>query len=75
MPTAGVVKPRGRSVRRACFASDGMRLIMPAFGTFTGTLNVLDAAYRRLFSWTDFRAYMIGRDRIYPVAGKALFPG
>ena len=60
-PGARIVR-RGRSVRRACFASDGARLILPAFGAFTGTLNVLDAAYRGLFSWAEFRAHMIGRD-------------
>lgn len=73
-PGARIVR-RGRSVRRACFASDGERLIMPAFGSFTGTLNVLDDAYLGLFSPAAFKAYMIGRDRLYPVSGKSLCPG
>lgn len=73
-PGARIVR-RGRSVRRACFAADGERLIMPAFGSFTGTLNVLDEAYAGLFSMASFKAYMIGRDRLYPVSGKALCPG
>jgi DNA ligase-associated metallophosphoesterase len=66
---------RGHSVRRPCFASDGRRLIMPAFGAFTGTLNVLDRAYSGLFQWADFRAYVLGARRIYPIAGSALAPG
>lgn len=73
-PGARIVR-RGRSVRRACFAADGERLIMPAFGSFTGTLNVLDEAYNGLFSLNSFKAYMIGRDRLYAVSGKALCPG
>jgi len=40
-PCARIVH-RGRSVRRRCFASDGHRLVMPAFGSFTGSLNVPD---------------------------------
>src|SRR5690606_41396023 len=35
-PGARIVQ-RGRSVRRACFACDGIRLVMPAFGSLTGT--------------------------------------
>jgi uncharacterized protein len=73
-PGARIVR-RGRSVRRACFASDGLRLVMPAFGAFTGSLNVLDRAYAGLFLWDRFRAYMLGADRVYPVARAELSPG
>lgn len=73
-PGARIVR-RGQSVRRACFASDGRRLVMPAFGAFTGTLNVLDRAYAGLFDWADFRAYMLGARRVYSIAGSALAPG
>lgn len=73
-PGARVVR-RGQSVRRPCFASDGRRMIMPAFGAFTGMLNVLDRAYAGMFQWPDFRAYVLGARRIYPIAGGALFPG
>lgn len=73
-PGARIVR-RGQSVRRPCFASDGRRLIMPAFGAFTGTLNVMDRAYAGLFEWADFRAYVLGARRIYSIAGSALFPG
>lgn len=71
-PAARIVR-RGRSVRRPCFASDGERLIMPSFGAYTGALNVLDRAFRGLFSLETMRAYMLGRDRVYPVAYGALF--
>ena len=73
-PCARIVQ-RGRSVRRRCFASDSERLIMPAFGAFTGTLNVLDRAYSGLFDWASFRAHLLGARRVYSVAGSALAPG
>jgi uncharacterized protein len=72
-PGARIVQ-RGQSVRKRCFASDGRRLVMPAFGAFTGTLNVLDRAYRNLFDWSDFRAYMLGNERVYPIAAAKLHP-
>src|SRR5690606_18728659 len=34
------VRRHGRSLRRPCFAADEQRLILPAFGAYTGTLNV-----------------------------------
>lgn len=73
-PCARIVQ-RGRSVRRRCFASDGRRMIMPAFGAFTGSLNVLDRAYSGLFLRETLRAYMLGVGRIYRIAGSMLRPG
>ncbi|MGC4026434.1 MAG: ligase-associated DNA damage response endonuclease PdeM [Mesorhizobium sp.] len=73
-PCARIVQ-RGRSVRRRCFASDGARLIMPAFGAFTGSLNVMDHAYRGLFAWERFTAYMLGDRQVYPIASSLLRPG
>ena len=40
----------GRSVRRRCFLTDGERLILPAFGSYAGGLNVRDAAFSGMFS-------------------------
>jgi DNA ligase-associated metallophosphoesterase len=62
---------RGRSIRRRCFAADGSRLVMPAFGALAGGLNVRDAAFRPLFAETSFRAWMLG-DTVYPIAGRRL---
>ncbi len=73
-PGARVVL-RGRSVRRACFASDGLRMVMPAFGAYTGTLNILDRAYHGLFGMERLMAYMLGRDRVFPIAGAMLRAG
>ncbi|MET3662884.1 ligase-associated DNA damage response endonuclease PdeM [Aquamicrobium ahrensii] len=73
-PCARIVQ-RGRSVRRRCFASDGVRMVMPAFGAYTGSLNVLDHAYAGLFRRDSLMAYMMGRDRVFAIAGGMLKPG
>ena len=39
----------GHSTTRRCFVTDGRRVILPAFGAFTGGLSVLDPAIARLF--------------------------
>jgi metallophosphoesterase superfamily enzyme len=43
------VKGRVGKVRRRCFITDGDRIVLPAFGAYAGGLNVLDAAFGRLF--------------------------
>ncbi|MCT8970684.1 ligase-associated DNA damage response endonuclease PdeM [Microbaculum marinisediminis] len=68
------VRLRGRSVRRRCFAGDGRRLVMPAFGAFTGGLNILDEAYSGLFERQALAAWMIGDKAVYPIAGRRLLP-
>ena len=73
-PCARIVQ-RGRSVRRRCFAGDGGRMIMPAFGAYTGSLNVLDRAYAGLFRLDTLMAYMLGTDRIFAISRSMLRPG
>lgn len=73
-PCARIVQ-RGRSVRRRCFAGDGQRMIMPAFGAYTGSLNVLDRAYHGLFRRETLVAYMLGADRVFALPGSMLRPG
>ncbi|WP_245293169.1 ligase-associated DNA damage response endonuclease PdeM [Mongoliimonas terrestris] len=65
---------RGRSLRRRAFATDGERCILPAFGAYTGGLNVLDRAYLGLFERSRLIAWMIGEERVYPVRGASLLP-
>jgi uncharacterized protein len=67
-----VVRVRGRRLRRRCFASDSTRLILPAFGAYTGGLNVCDVAYHPLFAGQNFHAWMMGRDQVVPVSAKRL---
>ncbi|HEX9278160.1 MAG TPA: ligase-associated DNA damage response endonuclease PdeM [Casimicrobiaceae bacterium] len=64
------VATRGRTVSRRCFASDGTRVVMPAFGAYTGGLNVRDRAFAAVFATLTFTAHMLGDDRIYRMAAK-----
>jgi len=68
------VRGRGGSVRGRAFASDGTRLVLPAFGVLTGGLNVLDRAFAPLFKPGALRAVVIGDGRLYPVPFSALAP-
>ena len=65
---------RGKSVRRRCFAGDGYRLILPAFGAYAGGLDLLDPAFAGLLADDSFCAFMLGDDRVYPVGRRALKP-
>ena len=67
------VRNRGRSVRVRCFATDGTRLVMPAFGAFTGGLNVCDPAFATVFGRVP-DVFAMGRSRIYSVSGRRLVP-
>ena len=57
----------GRSVRRRCFVSDGLRLLLPAFGAYAGGLDVREDAIAGLFAG-PYHAYMLGRARVYAMA-------
>jgi DNA ligase-associated metallophosphoesterase len=64
---AATVRRRDRSVRRACFATDGTRMVMPAFGVMTGGLDLGHRALAGLFDRQSLVAHMLGRDRVYAV--------
>jgi len=64
------VSARGRTVSRRCFVGDGARLVMPAFGTYAGGLNVRSRAFAHLFGTLSFTAHMLGEGRVYPIAAK-----
>ncbi len=69
---AARVLGRGRSVRRRCFAGDGYRLVLPAFGAYAGGLDVRHRAFAGLFRAASFRAFVLGDDGVYPVGPRAL---
>jgi len=64
------VHGRGRTVSRRCFASDGTRVVMPAFGAYAGGLNIRDRAFADVFSTLAFTAHMLGERRLYAVAAQ-----
>ena len=62
-PCARVAGASGRTIRRRCFVSDGSCLIMPAFGAFTGGLNIRDTAFDGLFTAPPVALIMGGTAR------------
>ena len=61
------VATRGRSMERRCFASDGERAVMPAFGAYTGGLSIRDVAFTKIFGAADFMAHVIGDSRLHSI--------
>lgn len=62
----------GRAIRRRCFITDGKRLIMPAFGAYTGGLNIKDKAFHGLFDTDALDVYLLGKTQVYPMPTAAL---
>jgi len=58
------VPARGGSVSRPCFVADSKRLMLPAFGAYTGGLDVRDPAISRLFP-RGARVFLLGKDRLF----------
>lgn len=58
------VRAGGKAVVRRCFVEDGRRLVLPAFGAYTGGLDAEDPAFRPLFP-RGFRAHALGRRGVY----------
>jgi DNA ligase-associated metallophosphoesterase len=58
---------RGRGVRRRCFATDGHRMVLPAFGSLAGGLDLFDQAFARVLSRARTVAHLVGADRLYRI--------
>ncbi len=71
---AARVALKGSVLRRRCFVCDDRRLVLPAFGTFTGGLNVLDEAFAPLIEPSQRRIYMLGGSGVYPIDNTILQP-
>ena len=53
------IKLNRKSFSDRCFISDEKRVILPAFGSFTGGLNVMDKAISSFFR-DDFKVFLLG---------------
>ena len=62
----------GTSLRRPCFVSNGLRLVLPAFGAFSGGRNILDDKFGALFGNKGLAVMMLGDDGLYPIAARLL---
>ena len=60
---AAAIHARGRRIRCRCFIADERRMIMPAFGSYTGALSVRSEAFAGLFG--DFHVWMIGGQAVH----------
>jgi DNA ligase-associated metallophosphoesterase len=68
---AARVAAHGRGVRRPAFVTDGRRAVLPAFGAFTGGLDVRDPAIAGLFEDPPLAA-ALGRDKVHALAWERL---
>jgi hypothetical protein len=58
------IEARAKRVSRPCFVTDGARLMMPAFGAYTGGLDVHDPAISRLFP-RGLRVFLLGQEQLF----------
>ncbi len=58
------IPTRGTTVSRPCFVTDPRRVMMPAFGAYTGGLDVTDPAIASLFP-RGGRVFLLGKDRLF----------
>jgi len=70
-PSAKVSSGQGRAIRKRAFATDGRRLILPAFGAYAGGLNVCEPAFAGLFSAAPLVG-ALGDGKVYPIPFHAL---
>jgi DNA ligase-associated metallophosphoesterase len=67
------VPTRGRSIERRCFASDGERAVMPAFGAYTGGLSIRDPAFSKIFSAPGLMAHVLGDTKLHAIAASRCY--
>ena len=67
------VSTRGRSTERRCFACDGERAVMPAFGAYAGGLSVRDPAFSKIFGTPGFMAHVLGDARLHAIAASRCY--
>lgn len=60
---AAAIHARGQRIRCRCFIADARRMIMPAFGSYTGALSVRSDAFSGLFG--EFHVWMIGDKAVH----------
>jgi len=65
----------GPSPRSPCFVHDTRLLILPAYGSSTGAINILSPPFHGLLHWPAMEVVMLGRDRTYPVNIRRLISG
>jgi uncharacterized protein len=67
------VATRGRAMERRCFACDGERAVMPAFGAYAGGLSIRDDAFAKVFQSLAFMAHVLGDNRLHAIASSRCY--
>lgn len=67
------VATRSRVTERRCFASDGERAVMPAFGAYAGGLSIRDRAFTKIFGAPDFMAHVLGDTRLHAIVASRCY--
>jgi DNA ligase-associated metallophosphoesterase len=62
-----VIPARAAHVSRPCFVTDGRRIMLPAFGAYTGGLDVRHPAIAGLFP-RGGRVFLLGQERLFSFA-------
>ena len=65
------LKLRGSRITRPCFIADTKRIILPAFGTLTGGMDVHSREIAALFS-TDYTVHLLGEGKVYSVPARSI---
>ncbi len=61
------IATRARRISARCFVTDGRQVVLPAFGSLTGGLDIRNAAIRRLFPKRPV-ALALGPQRVHALA-------
>ena len=67
------VATRGRAMERRCFACDGERAVMPAFGAYTGGLSIRDPAFAKIFRTPGLMAHVLGDNKLHAIAASRCY--
>jgi DNA ligase-associated metallophosphoesterase len=70
-PVATIIT-KARKLRRRVFVANDQRLIMPAFGAYTGGLNVCSEAFSPLLKSRPFHAWALGENQVFPISSTRL---
>jgi DNA ligase-associated metallophosphoesterase len=67
------IATKARQISRPCFVTDAARLILPAFGVYTGGLDVRDPVIAKLFP-RGLRVFLLGQEQLFSFALGQLEP-
>lgn len=65
------IQARGKTVSGRCFVTDGRRLVLPAFGAYTGGLDIGHPDIRRLLA-RRFEVFLLAAERVWRVPASKL---